>query len=68
MSVVNLTDFDSAEGETVLKERALKRTLQHCVPVTDFEEFFSNMGVKEQYDAQGVLLWLRLNFLFKRLL
>ncbi|MFP1463814.1 hypothetical protein ACLB1E_35155 [Escherichia coli] len=27
------------------------------VPERDLEEFFSDMGVKEQYDAQEVLLW-----------
>ncbi|EFP1992720.1 hypothetical protein HRL93_004170 [Salmonella enterica] len=46
------------EGETVSKERALQELSRHCVPETDFEEFFSDMGVKEQYDAQEVLLWL----------
>jgi len=32
MSVVNLTDFDSAEGETVLKERALKELSSIAFP------------------------------------
>ncbi|HCR1921150.1 TPA: hypothetical protein ONC17_004277 [Enterobacter kobei] len=43
---------------TFPKERALQELSRHCVPETDFEEFFSDMGVKEQYDAQEVLLWL----------
>ncbi|MCU6875772.1 hypothetical protein N4696_23475 [Escherichia coli] len=51
-----MTYFESAEGETVSKERALQELSRHCVPETDFEEFFSDMGVKEQYDAQEVLL------------
>ncbi|HFY8089107.1 TPA: hypothetical protein ACIIKC_004845 [Salmonella enterica subsp. enterica serovar Typhimurium] len=49
-----MTYFESAEGETVSKERALQELSRHCVPETDFEEFFSDMGVKEQYDAQEV--------------
>lgn len=53
-----MTYFESAEGKTVSKERALKELSRHCVPEKDFEEFFSDMGVKEQYDAQEVLLWL----------
>lgn len=53
-----MTYFESVEGETVSKERALQELSRHCVPETDFEEFFSDMGVKEQYDAQEVLLWL----------
>ena len=53
-----MTYFESAEGETVSKERALQELSRHCDPETDFEEFFSDMGVKEQYDAQEVLLWL----------
>ncbi|MFT9884465.1 hypothetical protein, partial [Salmonella enterica] len=52
------SDDAYAEGETVSKERALQELSRHCVPETDFEEFFSDMGVKEQYDAQEVLLWL----------
>ncbi|WP_149667552.1 hypothetical protein, partial [Salmonella enterica] len=55
---LTMTYFESAEGETVSKERALQELSRHCVPETDFEEFFSDMGVKEQYDAQEVLLWL----------
>ncbi|EBU4981388.1 hypothetical protein AXT76_25050 [Salmonella enterica subsp. enterica serovar Enteritidis] len=43
-----MTYFESAEGETVSKERALQELSRHCVPETDFEEFFSDMGVKER--------------------
>ncbi|MDM5008280.1 hypothetical protein QT349_26175 (plasmid) [Escherichia coli] len=54
-----MTYFESAEGETVSKERALQELHPGIeYPKTDFEEFFSDMGVKEQYDAQEVLLWL----------
>ena len=53
-----MTYFESAEGETVSKGRALQELCRHCGPETDCEELFSDMGVKEQYDAQEVLLWL----------
>ncbi|MGM5386161.1 hypothetical protein ACS40J_22670, partial [Salmonella enterica] len=45
----------SLSPPTICNSAELSR---HCVPETDFEEFFSDMGVKEQYDAQEVLLWL----------
>ena len=35
-----MTYFESAEGETVSKERALQELSRYCVPETDFEEFF----------------------------
>lgn len=52
----DITYFDSAEGTTITKVRALLELHNHGI--VDPDEFFEDMGDKESYDAQDVLLWL----------
>lgn len=53
-----MTYFESAEGITISKKKALEEIVKHGVPMSDITVFFSEMGEKEEYDAQAVLLWL----------
>jgi hypothetical protein len=47
--------YESAEGQTITKARAIKEVMNHgCVVV----EFFEDCGELEEYDAQEVLNWL----------
>lgn len=48
--------FDSAEGVTITRVRALLELHNHGI--TDPDEFFDDLGDKEFYDAQEVLSWL----------
>ena len=48
--------YESAEGLTITKKRALQELRDH--DCQDFDQFFKDMGQKENYDAQAVLIWL----------
>jgi hypothetical protein len=48
--------YESAEGITITKQRAIKELRKHGV--VDIQEFFDDMGDADTYDAQGVLHWL----------
>ena len=48
--------YDSAEGLTISRERAIAELRKHGVQ--DFKEFFQDLGDKEEYSAQAVLQWL----------
>jgi hypothetical protein len=48
--------YDSAEGLTITKARALHELRKHGI--VDTSEFLSDMGDHETYDAQAVLDWL----------
>ena len=48
--------YDSAEGLTISRERTIAELRKHGVQ--DFEEFFQDLGDKEEYSAQAVLVWL----------
>ena len=48
--------YESAEGITITKERALKELSNHGV--CDIAEFFDDLGDKDNYNAQAVLAWL----------
>ena len=48
--------YDSAEGLTISRERAIAELRRHGV--LDMEEFFNEMGDHAEYDAQAVLEWL----------
>lgn len=52
----DMTYYDSAEGETITKVRALLELHNHGI--TDPDEFFEDMGDRDNYDAQEVLIWL----------
>jgi hypothetical protein len=48
--------YESAEGFTITRNRALKELRDHCCE--DIEQFFRDLGNREEYDAQKVLQWL----------
>ena len=48
--------YDSAEDIIITRERALQELKNHNCE--DFEEFFKDLGDKQEYDAQQVLVWL----------
>ena len=48
--------YDSAEDIIITRERALQELKNHSCE--DFEEFFKDLGDKQEYDAQQVLVWL----------
>jgi len=52
----DITYYDSAEGTTITKVRALLELHNHGI--ADPDEFFDDMGDRESYDAQEVLMWL----------
>lgn len=48
--------YESAEDIIITRSRALRELkLHNC---EDIEEFFDDLGDKEEYDAQEVLIWL----------
>ena len=49
------TYYDSAEGIEIIRKRALQEIAKHGA---DTNEFFTDCGDKETYDAQAVLGWL----------
>jgi len=51
-----MTYYDSAEGETISKERAFKELEKHGI--TCYDEFLNECGDLEEYDAQKVLNYL----------
>ncbi len=51
-----MTYHESAKGQTITRRRALQELRNHGVD--DAEEFFNEVGVKENYKAQEVLAWL----------
>ena len=53
-----MTYFDSAEDLTITKQRALQELAKHGVEASDINVFFSELGEKEEYNAQDVLRWL----------
>lgn len=48
--------FESAEGEIISQARAIQEVKKHGVELV--EEFLQDMGVRESYEAQEVLIWL----------
>ena len=48
--------YESAEDITISQDRALQELRDH--DCQDFNQFFKDMGQKENYDAQAVLIWL----------
>ncbi|GEM95446.1 hypothetical protein RSP03_45130 [Cereibacter sphaeroides] len=54
-----MTYLESAEGETITKERALRELKAHGVPVPEgVAAFLQECGDREVYDAGDVLRWL----------
>ena len=50
-----MTYYESAEGITITRQRAINVVKSHYASVT---EFLSECGNKENYNAQFVLEWL----------
>tara|TARA_Y100000015_G_C2379714_1_gene84354 strand:- start:69 stop:236 length:168 start_codon:yes stop_codon:yes gene_type:complete len=50
------TYYDSAQGIVLSQEEAFGVLAQHGCQ--EFDEFFQDMGDKEEYEAQKVLEWL----------
>lgn len=47
--------YESAEGLTITKARAVKEVEKHG---SDVQEFFADCGERDSYNAQAVLRWL----------
>ena len=47
--------YESAEGMTISKERAMSELVKHNASLS---EFIVDNGEHEEYDAQDVLAWL----------
>jgi hypothetical protein len=52
-----MTYSESAKGKTISKERALLELKRHGME-SSVSVFFKDMGDKEEYKAQAVLVWL----------
>ena len=52
------TYYDSAEGLTITKTRALQELRFHGVTEVGIADFFADMGDQETYSASAVLEWL----------
>jgi hypothetical protein len=52
-----MTYFESAEGETITKARALRELEKHGV-AGEADQFLADMGDCPTYEAQAVLAWL----------
>ena len=50
--------YESAEGEIITRQRALRELRNHGVTTEGEAEFFADMGDSDDYDAQSVLAWL----------
>ena len=47
--------YESAEGIIISPERAKKEVEKHSA---SWEEFVQDMGLRNSYEAQAVLIWL----------
>lgn len=54
-----MTYYESAEGITISRQRALQELSKHgiCDPL-EFDDFDASLGIKETYQAHEVLHWL----------
>lgn len=52
----DITYYESAEGASITKVRALLELHDHGI--IDPDEFFDDMGEHDNYNAQEVLIWL----------
>ena len=48
--------YESAENLTITRERALLELARHGCE--DIEQFFDDLGDRQEYNAQQVLVWL----------
>jgi hypothetical protein len=53
-----MTYYESAEGVTISRKRALRELRNHGISPDGEAEFFAEMGDRDDYDAQSVLQWL----------
>ena len=53
-----MTYYESAEGVSISRARAIKELVRHGIPDAEQSEFFADCGDKENYAAQVVLAWL----------
>jgi len=54
--ITNMDYYESAEDIIITRSRALLELARHGCE--DIEEFLEDLGDKEEYDAQAVLIWL----------
>ena len=52
-----MTYYESAEGETITKARAMVELAKHGAS-NDAPQFLADMGDHPTYEAQAVLAWL----------
>jgi len=52
----SMSYYESAVGETITRHRALQELKKHGV--IDFDEFFTEVGDRQEYQAQEVLVYL----------
>ena len=51
--------YESAEDIVITQDRALQELARHGITTNeDIVQFFDDMGQKDNYDAQAVLMWL----------
>lgn len=54
-----MTYYESAEGITITRKRALQELEKHGVcDQLDFDDFDATLGIRETYEAHEVLHWL----------
>ena len=54
-----MTYYESAEGITITHKRALEELKDHgMLNEGALEEFYEDLGKRDQYEAQEVLQWL----------
>lgn len=53
----HMTYFESAEGVMVTRDRALKEIADHGLS-DEIGTFIDDLGDREEYPAQDVLIWL----------
>lgn len=52
-----MTYFESAEGQMISSDRAIKEVMDHGLEA-ELGVFFDDLGIRDEYDAQEVLQWL----------
>jgi hypothetical protein len=50
--------YESAQGVTISASRALIELENHGVPESEIKEFYQELGKRDTYDVQAVLIWL----------
>lgn len=53
-----MTYYESAEDQTISKKRAIRELEKHGISTEEQQQFFEEVGNREEYSAQEVLVWL----------